>query len=113
MSSIRYCGSLRIRVTYVEPRGEMYSDGTLRDVNGTYRCNITPYTENTDIITVYVGAPAFLSHDVDSSEAFDAAASAALAFAADGGWPVDAYAEFNAFSYEGESTYVISRKAVV
>jgi hypothetical protein len=67
MSALRYSGALRIRVTYVDPKAG-------------YRCAISG-----DGIrrTIWVGAPNCLSHAVDSSEAFDETAHAALSFADD------------------------------
>jgi len=80
MSALRYSGEIRIRVTYRDSDGETYSDGTFRHPNGFYRCILTCGNERAKII---VGAPAFLSHAVDSSEAYDDVARAAIAFADD------------------------------
>jgi len=72
MSAIRYSGDARVRVTYVEPQaGEIG--------NGSYRCFVR--TSGGEKYSCIVGAPAFLDHAVDSPEAFDGAARAALAFA--------------------------------
>jgi len=84
MSTLRYSGSLRIRVTYVEYNGETFSDGTPRSPNGQYRCYIKDTNGGTPFkITVWVGTPAYLEHAVDSPESFDSAAHAALSFADD------------------------------
>lgn len=74
MSTLRYSGEIRIRVTYLEAhRG----GGN----NGAYRCYLRgPGGMAT---TVIVGAPAYLSHAVDSPEAFDEAAHASIGFADD------------------------------
>jgi hypothetical protein len=80
VSALRYSGEVRIRITYREARfAERYSDGTPRFPNGSYRCYLTG--PGGMKATVIVGAPAFLSHAVDCSEAFDEAAHAALSFA--------------------------------
>lgn len=93
MAANRYSGDLRIRVAYIDAKpGDVYSDGTLRDRNGKYRCHIRPIGNRFVHTTVYVGAPAVLSHAVDSPEAFDSAAHAALSFALNDGWPVEAHA---------------------
>jgi hypothetical protein len=70
MSTYRYSGEIRIRVTYS-------AKGHIR--NGYYRCHLTGPGNMT--ATIVVGVPEFLSHAVDSPEAFDDAARAALAFA--------------------------------
>ena len=72
MSALRYCGAVRIRVTYLELR-----QADTRAPNGSYRCHITC---GADSVTQYVGAPLCLSGAVDSPEAFDSAAHAALSF---------------------------------
>jgi hypothetical protein len=65
--------------------------------NGEYRCRIVPNrTVDVDMAAViHVGAPAILEHAVDSAEAFDGAAHAALSFASADGWPVDTYAAYD------------------
>jgi hypothetical protein len=79
MSTLRYSGDIRIRVTYHDRRFEdVYEDGTPRNPNGFYRCFLRASNNTTTII---VGAPAFLSQAVDSPEAFSDAARAAVAFA--------------------------------
>jgi hypothetical protein len=70
MSTLRYCGEIRIRITYLE-RGPHR--------NGSYRCYLT--APGGAKVTIIVGAPAYLSHGVDSSEAFDETAHAAISFA--------------------------------
>ena len=72
MSALRYCGEIRIRITYQDGPG-----------NGRYRCYLTAGDTRTRSTTITVNAPAYLSHAVDSPEAFDNAARAALAFARD------------------------------
>lgn len=86
MSTIRYCGDITIRVTYLDAYGETYSDGTIRNRNGKYRCFLR--APGMRSVTIFVGAPAFLSHAVDCPEAFDEAAHAAISFADDehGSW---------------------------
>jgi hypothetical protein len=69
MTAKRYCGGLTLRLTY-------------RDRENDYRCFIAAPGAWT---TIYVGSPAVLRHAVDSPEAFDDAAHAALSFAADEG----------------------------
>lgn len=72
MSTYRYSGRLRIRVTYVDPKaGDMH--------NGQYRCTVA--VPGLKHYRVWVGAPAYLEHAVDSPEAFDGAAHAAISFA--------------------------------
>ena len=82
MSAIRYSGTIRIRITYLEPylAGDKCPAGRSTRLNGEYRCFLRAdgYTA-----TIIVGAPAVLSHAVDSPEAFDDAARAAIAFADD------------------------------
>lgn len=91
MSTLRYSGLARIRVTYVNafPRG-------------AYRCFITVNPECAPRVSealsgarIFVGEPACLCRAVDSPEAFDEAAHAALSFALDEGWPVESYAATN------------------
>lgn len=98
MSTLRYCGEIRIRITYQESGpGKAYSP------NGTYSCYLTAGERRTNI---KVMAPRYLSRAVDSPEAFDEAACAALAFAGEGeehGW--NAYASFD------DHGYYVSRSA--
>lgn len=90
MTARRWSGELRIRVRY-DDRG--VSD---RFLNGRYHCSVSrPATKGAEVYRVIVGAPAFLTHAVDSPEAFDAAAHAALSFASDAGFPVETYAATN------------------
>lgn len=83
MSARRYSGHLAILVSYLDSRAaDTFADGTPRHPNGSYRCSIRNLTPGiTDRVRVVVGAPACLSSAVDSPEAFDGAASAAVAFA--------------------------------
>lgn len=89
MTAIRYSGNVTIRVSYFDNDRSTYLDGTPRNPNGFYRCSlartVNPGTqwESTALRAVTVGAPNFLSHAVDCSEAFDDSARAALAFAND------------------------------
>jgi hypothetical protein len=89
MSALRYSGALRIRVTYLEPPGHSlaWPSGRSTKPNGEYRCAIRSTDHKAIVCTIVVGAPAVLSHAVDSPEAFDDAARAALSFA-DVDWPV-------------------------
>lgn len=66
----RYCGLLTLRLSY-------------RDASNDYRVCIA--TNGYHLATVYVGTPAYLTHAVDSPEAYDETARAALAFAEDDG----------------------------
>lgn len=93
MSAMRYCGSLRVRVTYVED----WTKGPAE-----YRCHIR--APEGSPITVYVGPPVFETHARDDSEAFDSVAHAALGFASNEGYPVDAYAEMT------DAGWAITRK---
>lgn len=72
MSTQRFSGELRIRVTYVDIAGQYL---------GQYRCHIV--APGGDRITIFVGAR--LEHGsgicVDSPESFDDAARASVAFA--------------------------------
>ena len=87
MSTLRYSGEIRIRVTYL--------DGSLTTAP-RYRCFLRGPGDLT--ATIIVNAPAYLSHAVDSPEAFDDAAHAALSFAEndDRDWSVHAHAAFKA-----------------
>jgi hypothetical protein len=92
MATMRYSGEIRIRVTYLEPylAGDKCPAGRSTMSNGEYRCFLRGPTDMGT--TIHVGAPAFLTHAVDSPEAFDAAARVALSFAHNDGWPVEAHA---------------------
>jgi hypothetical protein len=74
MSAIRYSGELRIRVTLLD----------ITDSNGRYqyRCHVRGPA---DAKTVFVGSPASIGHAIDSTEAFDSVAHAAISFADDAG----------------------------
>lgn len=74
MSAMRYSGDARVRVTYLDT-----PDGLPENRNGGYRCFVR--TDAGETYTCVVGAPQVLEHAVDSPEAFDDAAKAALAFA--------------------------------
>lgn len=71
-----------MRLTYVESDPLVTDRGLPRYPNGFYRCSL--WRANGDTLAFVVGAPNSLSHAVDSSEAFDDAARAALAFASHG-----------------------------
>jgi len=96
MSALRYCGDIRIRVTYLErgPHGP----------NGSYRCYLS--TESGAKATIIVVEPAYLSHPVDSPRAFDEAAKAALAFASD---EPESEHDWSAFACFDEYGYYVSR----
>jgi hypothetical protein len=90
MSTLRYCGSIRIRVTYIDQPAvsyvdgkldpkNWYADGTPRYPNGSYRCHVV--AGDGARCTVIVAPPAALTKAVDCPEAFDEAAGAALSFA--------------------------------
>lgn len=99
MSAVRYSGRVRLRITYQEPRQrDVYADGTLRHPNGSYRCVVS---SPAGVGAIEVGAPEWLPGAVDSSEAFDGAAEAALAFAGED------VGEFAAFDDRG---YVVTRQ---
>ena len=98
MATLRYSGELRIRITYIDwKQSDVFADGTPRNRNGQYRCYLN--VADGQGKTIYVGAPAHLSHAVDSPEAFDDTARAALAFADDDGWPVESHAAFDETGY--------------
>lgn len=83
MSTYRYSGEIRIRITYIDfDPYDCYSDGTFRHPNGSYRCFVRSPDGDGDY-TCIVGAPTHLSEGVDSPEAFDKAGMAALHFAED------------------------------
>jgi hypothetical protein len=107
MATLRYSGEIRIRLTYIDPKpGDVYADGTFRNPHGKYRCYLS--RENGANATIYVGA--VLEHGsgigVDSPEAFDSAAGAAISFAEDeeSGW-----SDHAAYAEDG-SGYCIARK---
>jgi hypothetical protein len=90
MSALRYSGALTIRVTYLEPwgAGTPPPAGRTTNSNGEYRCFLRGPKGK---ITVYVGAVIVGGSGigVDSPEAFDDAAGAAISFADDeqvGNW---------------------------
>ena len=87
MSTYRYSGNARVRVTYDERRDE-------------YRCFVAVGRRHK---RVRVGSPAHLVQAVDCPAAFDSAACAALAFAAHDGFDVEP-------DY-GDAGIVVSRKA--
>ena len=78
MSAIRYSGRARIRVTYIDP---VVGD---HNPHGKYRCTITAEGTKQRAVVLF---GATLEHGsgigVDSPEAFDSAAHAALSFADD------------------------------
>lgn len=74
MSALRYSGEIRIRVTWIED-----TSGPHVATHGKYRCFLRGPSGMAT--TVIVNAPAYLSHAVDSPEAFDDATRAALSFA--------------------------------
>lgn len=80
MSTQRYSGSVRVRVTYVEPRCSTPEERRIQDryPHGQYRCVVVLGETKR---TVWTAPPACLPCAVDSPEAFDGAASAAIAFA--------------------------------
>ena len=82
MSALRYSGQIRIRITYLEPwgAGTPAPAGRSTRVNGEYRCFLQA---NGARVTIHVDTPAYLLCAVDSPEAFDGAAHAAIAFAED------------------------------
>ena len=107
MSTLRYSGEIRIRVTYLDWRpGELFIDGTPRNPNGRYRCFLKgPGGMRT---TIVVCAPAFLSVGVDDPEAFDDAARAAIAFADNTPDDVDgpAWNDVSAFKIDGSGWHI-------
>ena len=78
MSTLRYSGEIRIRVTYLDVAYDG-PDTRARHGNGRYRCFLRGPGDLT--ATIVVNAPAYLSHAVDSPEAFDDAARASISFA--------------------------------
>lgn len=75
MSALRYSGDARVRVTYLDTAALPWSWYR----NGGYRCFVR--TDSGATYSCVVGAPQILEHAVDSPEAFDDAAKAALSFA--------------------------------
>jgi hypothetical protein len=72
----RYSGTVTIRIRYV--------DSTRFAHNGHYHVSMTsPCNMARCGVTMDIMAPNYLSHAVDSAEAYDGVAKAALAFAAD------------------------------
>lgn len=66
--AIRYCGHVKINCTY-------------RDRQCDYRCALS--IRGKQVGTQYVGEPRVLDHAVDSPQAYDSAAHAAIVFAID------------------------------
>lgn len=93
MSTYRYCGELRIRVTLLDP------DWTPPVYRTTYEYRCAISAPGTDRCTIYVKAPAHLTAAVDSPEAFDNTARTALAFAADEGHDIGDHADFSDTGY--------------
>ncbi len=82
MSTMRYSGEIRIRVTYLDPTMTSPPPAGMTNAReGEYRCYLT--MPGGKRITIYVGAR--VEHGsgvgVDSPEAFDDAARASIAFA--------------------------------
>jgi hypothetical protein len=102
MSAIRYSGQIKIRVTYLEPyaAGDACPPGRSTQPNGEYRCFLRVGGWKA---IIHVNPPAVLSHGVDSPEAFDEAARAAIAFADHeyGGWN-----DFCAYAADGSDRHV-------
>lgn len=73
---LRYSGDVTIRINY---RQHVPGHGHWR--NGGYYCEIALGGKR--LGQILVGAPAYLSHAVDSPEAYDETASAAISFADD------------------------------
>jgi hypothetical protein len=80
MSTLRYSGEIRIRVTYLDVAYDG-PDTQARLGNGRYRCFLRGPGGMTT--TVIVNAPQYLTRAVDSPEAFDDAARASISFADD------------------------------
>jgi hypothetical protein len=74
VSAVRYSGSLRITVEYIDAQYDY------NNPNGQYRCVVSGKFGR-DV--VWVGAPKCLMQSVDSPKAFDLAAHAAISFACD------------------------------
>lgn len=111
MSTLRWSGEIRIRITYLEKAtGKIMPDGriaTMGTPNGKYRCYlITTENKVPERETIIVGAPTFLSHAVDSPRAFDEAAKAALAFACN-----DSTIDWSAYAAFDDDGYFVSRSA--
>ena len=87
----RYSGDLNINIVWDDARSRY-----IGKINVAGARNLRP--------ALIQASPPATWKAVDSPESFDAAARAALAFAADLNWPVDDYAEFN-----DKGEYVIRR----
>jgi hypothetical protein len=75
----RYCGGVTIKLTWSDTN----ADTGLHHINGVYRCLISsPITAPRKPYVIYVAAPRYLDTAVDSAEAYDSAAHAALSFLA-------------------------------
>ena len=111
MSTLRYSGEIRIRVTYLEPTWESPPPTGCTNAmpHGEYRCFLTRGSERA---TVYVGAR--VEHGsgigVDSPEAFDEAARASIVFA-DHEAPKDGWGELCAYTVDLSDRYVGRSKA--
>lgn len=97
MSAIRYCGSLRIRITFI-PRAS-FAGQHQRDVlflYGGYRCSIVPTSKEQkwEVCVAYIPVPA-AEMKPRSSSAFDHAAREALVRGRAHGWPINDYAALN------------------
>ena len=93
----RYSGELTVRITY-------------RDEAEDYRCVISARGEGVRgrfLLGVYVGVPRLLEHAVDSSEAYDRVAHAALSFAAEGHGEVERLAGYHG---DGTGLWHVTRK---
>jgi hypothetical protein len=113
MSALRYSGEVTIRVTWIDTPGR-------NNHGGHYRCTLSrtinkgTQWEKRVSTTQYVGAPAFLERGVgiDSSEAFDDTAHAALSFASNEETAEDddpnGWAEHAAYKADG-SGWLIAR----
>lgn len=78
----RYSGDLTITLTYRDPHAELFD----MYPNGDYRATISWPSRargGKHRRTIYVGAPKYLRQAVDSPEAYDSAAHAAISFAAE------------------------------
>lgn len=110
MSTMRYSGEIRIRITYLEPwgAGTPAPAGRSTMSNGEYRCFLRA-GEHT--ATIHVGAVVIHGSGigVDSPEAFDDAAGAAISFADDEHGSIG-WREKCAYDHEGNG-YHIARNA--
>lgn len=89
MSTVRFVGDASVRLTYLD-RAPGFSD-----LRGGYRCAVRAH--NGERRTIIVGEPRVIERSVDSPEAFDDAARAAIAFAEDNdceGGPLDINYDF-------------------